>query len=125
MKPIGKCTLEEIKALCEQRWDSDDIYAPCVDCQCERLCRDIQMMPMDWNFEFYDAKQVNYVPARPRICNVLGVDVGEKFQIDGCNADFQILPSGDIISCELSKNEVRRYVLVAINHPERIIHGSH
>ena len=55
---------------------------------------------------------------RPRICEVLGVDVGEHFYIDGFKGEYHVnsdgvLKWGGQTSCDA--------IYEAINHPDRII----
>lgn len=58
---------------------------------------------------------------KPRICEVLGVDVGEHFYIDGFKGEYHVnsdgvLKWGGQTSCDA--------IYEAINHPDRIIHKT-
>lgn len=57
---------------------------------------------------------------KPRICEVLGVEVGEHFQVYG-NAMTWHITSGGYIVRDDGKRCVDDVIYLAINHPERII----
>ena len=57
---------------------------------------------------------------KPRICEVLGVEVGEHFQVYG-NAMTWHITSGGYIVRDDGKRCVDDVIYLAINHPDRII----
>ncbi len=57
---------------------------------------------------------------KPRICQVLGVEVGEHFQVYG-NAMTWHITSGGYIVRDDGKRCVDDVIYLAINHPDRII----
>lgn len=66
-------------------------------------------------------EEANMDKQKPRICEVLGVDVGEHFYIDGFKGEYHVnsdgvLKWGGQTSCDA--------IYEAINHPDRIIHKT-
>lgn len=59
---------------------------------------------------------------RPRICEVLGVEVGEWFTYPGMSASFQVTENG-FLKC--SDGDLKMCVPTLINHPDCIIHKPH
>lgn len=55
---------------------------------------------------------------KPRICEVLGVEVGEWFTYPGMNTSFQVTEGG-FLKC--SDGDLKMCVPALINHPDRII----
>ncbi len=60
-------------------------------------------------------------PARPRLAEVLGVEVGERFRIGDIGCDFWIEADGWPRSELFDRNTSSKWVVNAINHPESII----
>lgn len=56
---------------------------------------------------------------KPRICNVLGVEVGERFKIKALTPDYYIDDTGRMLVNDEYASAVS--VLEAVNHPDRII----
>lgn len=62
---------------------------------------------------------------KPRICEVLGVDVGEQFQVTNfSSADFHFDRTGDLYIEGTNDPEYCSAIIQAINHPDRIIRKS-
>lgn len=57
---------------------------------------------------------------KPRICEVLGVEVGERFNVYGNCLDWHVDEKGHIVSDD-DKRCVDDVIYLAINHPDRII----
>ena len=55
---------------------------------------------------------------KPRICEVLGVEVGEWFTYPGMNTSFQVTEGG-FLKC--ADGDLKMCVPTLINHPDRII----
>lgn len=55
---------------------------------------------------------------KPRICEVLGVEVGEWFTYPGMSTSFQVTENG-FLKC--ADGDLKMCVPTLINHPERII----
>lgn len=63
------------------------------------------------------------VARKPRLCEVLGVDVGERFRVrDGEKAlgPLSIALTGDVIAGSIIPRDVVFALTEAINHPEKI-----
>ena len=60
---------------------------------------------------------------KPRLAEILGVEVGEKFRVSPCSCYFLIRPDGDPTSEKsgLEKVQELAWIIKAINHPESII----
>lgn len=58
----------------------------------------------------------------PRICEVLGVEIGEWFTYPGMSTSFQVTENG-FLKC--SDGDLKMCVPTLINHPDRIIHKPH
>ena len=56
---------------------------------------------------------------KPRICEVLGVEVGERFAYPNCVGTFWISENGNLW-CD--DGDLKTFVPALVNHPERIIH---
>ena len=67
-----------------------------------------------------EAKEQEANMDKPRICEVLGVEVGEHFQVYG-NAMTWHITSGGYIVRDDGKRCVDDVIYLAINHPDRII----
>lgn len=64
-------------------------------------------------------KEVNMgKQTKPRICEVLGVEVGEWFTHPGMNTSFQVTENG-FLKC--ADGDLMMCVPTLINHPDRII----
>ena len=64
-------------------------------------------------------KEVNMgKQTKPRICEVLGVEVGEWFTHPGMNTSFQVTENG-FLKC--ADGDLMMCVPTLINHPVRII----
>ena len=61
---------------------------------------------------------------KPRICEVLGVEVGERFQVSRNSITWHISTSGHIVRDD-GKRCVDDVIYLAVNHPEYIIHKPH
>lgn len=59
---------------------------------------------------------------RPRICEVLGVEVGEWFTYPGMSTSFQVTENG-FLKC--ADGDLKMCVPTLVNHPDRIIHKPH
>lgn len=59
---------------------------------------------------------------RPRICEVLGIEVGEWFTYPGMSTSFQVTENG-FLKC--ADGDLKTCVPTLINHPERIIRKPH
>lgn len=59
---------------------------------------------------------------RPRICEVLGVEVGEWFTYPGMSTSFQVTENG-FLKC--ADGDLKTCVPTLVNHPDRIIHKPH
>lgn len=59
---------------------------------------------------------------RPRICEVLGVEIGEWFTYPGMSTSFQVTENG-FLKC--FDGDLKMCVPTLINHPDRIIHKPH
>lgn len=57
---------------------------------------------------------------KPRICEVLGVEVGERFNVYGNCLDWHVDEKGHVVSDD-DKRCVDDVIYLAINHPDRII----
>lgn len=73
----------------------------------------------EWSFVATPVKEEANMD-KPRICEVLGVEVGEHFQVYG-NAMTWHITSGGYIVRDDGKRCVDDVIYLAINHPERII----
>lgn len=59
---------------------------------------------------------------KPRICEVLGVEVGERFEVEGYDSvNFYINANGDVCSDYTNDPDYCTAIYQAINHPDRII----
>ena len=59
---------------------------------------------------------------KPRICEVLGVEVGEPFKVDGYGSmNFYIDENGEACSNYTNDPDYCTAIYQAINHPDRII----
>lgn len=59
---------------------------------------------------------------KPRICEVLGVEVGEQFQVNNfSSADFHFDRNGELYVEGTNDPEYCSAIIQAINHPDRII----
>lgn len=61
---------------------------------------------------------------KPRICEVLGVEVGERFNVYGNCLDWHVDEKGHVVSDD-DKRCVDDVIYLAINHPDRIIRKPH
>lgn len=59
---------------------------------------------------------------KPRICEVLGVEVGEWFTYPGMSTSFQVTDGG-FLKC--ADGDLKMCVPTLINHPDRIIRKPH
>lgn len=60
--------------------------------------------------------------SRPKICEILGVEVGEKFRIQGSDETvFQILNDGTFATQPVNVPGSTTALLQAIEHPERVV----
>ena len=62
---------------------------------------------------------------KPRICEVLGVEIGERFKFD--NFEYELTADGGMkwySNCGSGNNGVNSLIKI-INHPERIIRKPH
>ena len=61
--------------------------------------------------------------SRPKICEILGVEVGEEFRIRGFDETvFQILDDGTFATQPVNFPGSSVVLLQAIEHPERVVH---
>ncbi|MBS6883913.1 MAG: hypothetical protein KH195_11740 [Clostridiaceae bacterium] len=59
---------------------------------------------------------------KPRICEILGVEAGEQFQVDNfSSADFHFDRNGELYVEGTNDPEYCSAIIQAINHPDRII----
>ena len=67
---------------------------------------------------------------KPRICEVLGVEIGERFEL-GSTGIILLVNTDGLIHIGLSHGDHKEtdmnvnYLVKAINHPDRIIHKPH
>ena len=78
---------------------------------CHETCQELQA----WKTSKYK-KEANM--DKPRICEVLGVEVGEWFTYPGMSTSFQVTEGG-FLKC--SDGDLKMCVPALINHPDRII----
>lgn len=64
---------------------------------------------------------IDDTPAKPRLAEILGVEVGERFRIGDIGCDFWIDADGWPRSELFDENASAKWVAYAINHPEKII----
>lgn len=74
----------------------------------------------EWSFVNQEKKVSNL--NNPRICEILGVEIGEEFTYPGMSCSFRITESG-FIKC--SDGDIKMCVPTLINFPEKIIHLPH
>ena len=67
-----------------------------------------------------EAKEKEANMDKPRICEVLGVEVGERFNVYGNCLDWHVDEKGHVVSDD-DKRCVDDVIYLAINHPDRII----
>ncbi len=151
-KPLSEWTLGEAKAECRGRTPTGfDKNKACVGCPLNgKVCDDCENVffpfaPEDWKIDGEtEAKTereglgpsptgetegpamgvgAGSKPARPRLAEVLGVEVGERFQVDGAAGEFWVESDGGVKSSWTAPSipPITRYILYAINHPESII----
>lgn len=75
-------------------------------------------------FDFDDGYTCTTYPftePQPRICDILGVEVGEQFTIEGCNAQFEILSDGHYRTTPAKVPNSSYAFLDAIQNP-RLVH---
>ena len=125
-KPLGKITLEEVQTWCKE---NDD----CPGCPCYTpengclfaSCAEAAEWPLDTEQEDPPAAadtNVGHKPAKPRLAEVLGVDVGERFLTPWFPTQLYVSDDGDLIWDENDNvcfdGKLLQYI---INYPESII----
>ncbi|WP_298069976.1 hypothetical protein [uncultured Mailhella sp.] len=124
-KPLGKITLEEVQTWCKE---NDD----CPGCPCYTKenacvfarCAEAAEWPLNTEQEAPSAAEDTNVPdkpGKPRLAEVLGVEVGERFRMTKFSETVDCWVDTD--GWMHHKNGLVRpeYVIDAINHPESII----
>lgn len=122
-KPLGKITLEEVQTWCKE---NDD----CPGCPCYTKengcifasCAEAAEWPLNTEQEDPSAAadtNVGHKPAKPRLAEVLGVDVNERFQVNEITlyVDWMGVMRVNDKNGTVSQNAI----YTAINHPESII----
>ena len=76
-------------------------------------------------YEIIEAEEENNMEKKdkPRLAEVLGVEVGEKFRVYGAAGEFWVESDGGVKTswAKLVNPPMTTYILYAINHPESII----
>lgn len=85
----------------------------CIGCEIEKDF-DPQEECKNW------VKRKEATMDKPRICEVLGVEVGERFNVYGNCLDWHVDEKGHVVSDD-DKRCVDDVIYLAINHPDRII----
>jgi hypothetical protein len=68
-----------------------------------------------------DDKKMNCKETKPRICDVLGVDVEERFTYPGMVGEFYITKAGKLKNVRPDGDDLMICVPTLINNPERIV----
>ena len=85
----------------------------CIGCEIEK-----DFDPQEGCKNWVKRKEANM--DKPRICEVLGVEVGERFNVYGNCLDWHVDEKGHVVSDD-DKRCVDDVIYLAINHPDRII----
>ena len=124
-KPLGEWTMKEIGENCKNKY--------CDDCEFERnIC---PSKPCEWNFNEKESNiedkvselptitdtNVSVKPAKPRLAEVLGVEVGERVRLPKFSDTVDCWVAADGWMHSNNGLVMLEYVFDAINHPESII----
>jgi hypothetical protein len=85
----------------------------CIGCEIEK-----DFDPQEECKNWVKRKEANM--DKPRICEMLGVEVGERFNVYGNCLDWHVDEKGHVVSDD-DKRCVDDVIYLAINHPDRII----
>ncbi len=128
-RPISEWTLAEARVKCVERdgrcYDVDTkTYCPLADEPGQgRKVRKSQVRY--WNVPVATDTDVARKPAKPRLAEILGVKVGEKFNVKNFDDEnigpFHIDADGFMRWCNEDGETSDESVYIAINHPEKII----
>lgn len=70
-----------------------------------------------------EEKSMDTSNSKPKICEILGVEVGEEFKIKGLDETvFQILDDGTFTTQPFNVPGSTTVLLRALDHPERVVH---
>lgn len=116
-KALKEITVGEWKAICDQR--AKEIHeevrwgAACDGCPMSSVCA---ITPDDWELP----EDTPTEGSKPRLAEVLGVEVGERFKMGNFPELVYITEDGNIVSTG-SGAICSKWITDAINHPESII----
>ena len=124
-KPRGKWTLEEAKKYCEGRGSP----GCCVGCRFADDSEEcvIAAVPENWEIaeENYATAatdtNVGHKPDKPRLAEVLGVEVDKKFRIFDSSDRFWVDKYGVANAEKMDDEDAAIWVMFAINHPNNIV----
>ena len=116
-KPLSEWTMKEAKQWCKKQTNCDGCTLHGHICNAFHYFGDSGKSPCNYLLD------EPILHPKPRLAEVLGVDVGEKFRVHPCSCYFWIRPDGDQTSDKpgLEKVQELGWILNAINHPENII----
>lgn len=121
-KPLSEWTLDEAQAECDAHNDS------CVGCRLSGvICKDEYVgAPYHWKFDtppVAEGTNATDKPAKPRLAEILGVEVGERFSIryGGINKSGIYITENGLPLNQDDKLVFCGYICHVINHPESII----
>lgn len=117
-KPLSKWTLWEAKSYCESRGQKYGCCKGCLFSDDREECV-IAAVPEEWDI-VAENTNVPDKPAKPRMAEVLGVEVGEKFLVQGSILTYIVDEYGVIKSADTSDICKSLIAFTAINHPESI-----
>lgn len=128
-KPLSEWTLGDVKQNCKRNITDE---RECWNCPFEyKTCGSGSgRIPANWDIDEIPVAEDTNVPdkpAKPRLAEILGVEVGERFNIDGyfqngnTRVAFWVTEKG-CYETDPPKTDNSSYALLdAINHPESII----
>lgn len=70
---------------------------------------------------WYKEDEVNK-PDKPRLCEILGVEAGERFRVKGYDGVLSMNTDGTFNVLEGEQTGASRYLLMALEDPSRVIH---